>query len=636
MKRYICTETMPRKIQNQVVTDPTQLQQILKNAQQLFQAGENDKALNICRQYLKTHPDNIETLNLAGIIADRMRQHTVAEDFFRQAIKISPNNILLYSNLANSLLRAGNIDKTIATYQAALNLAPDNQDILLKLGKLYLKTNKGSAATRIFQRLIDINPKNIAALVALEQHYKNILINHPKNFPALRNLGNVLKLGRRYDEAKEYFLLASDIAPEDVNALSDLAHIYYYLDQPAEAEPVYRKAIGLSPGDPSLYIGLGLTLNNLGQRPEAIDAFRSAISIEPTCAQAHNLLSFSKTHHEHDTDIMAMEKTLAKPDLNTEQKYFLNFGLGKAYEDLQEYDKSFAYYSAANDLKRSTKDYDINNDEKLFREIEDTVNEELFSRFRECGFNSRRPIFIIGMPRSGSTLVEQILSRHPDIYAGGELRTLDLAVKGHMAHQLNSKYPMGIKLLGCQDFEHMGQQYCEMLAHYDTGAAHVTNKMPQNFLHAGIIRLMLPNATIIHCIRNPLDVCFSCYANSFRDGHDYTYNLEELGRYYCLYDSLMNHWRQIEGIKIFDFHYEQLISDQKTQSHRLLDACGLEWNDACLDFHKSDRPVMTASVNQVREGLYNKSIQRWKRFESHLTPLIDTLRNGLTDPTRLI
>jgi len=150
-----------------------------------------------------------------------------------------------------------------------------------------------------------------------------------------------------------------------------------------------------------------------------------------------------------------------------------------------------------------------------------------------------------------------------------------------------------------------------------------------------MIRLMLPSATIIHCRRNPLDTCFSCYANGFRDGHEYTYNLEELGRYYCLYDNLMNHWRQIDEIEIFDFHYESLISDQEAQTRRLLDACGLEWNDACLDFHKSDRAVMTASVNQVRKGLYDKSVLRWKHFETHLTPLINILRDGLVNASKL-
>ena len=626
---------MPKKPRPQNTAARPDHQHTLSTAQQAFQTGDYNKALTLCRKLLKETPNNIDVLNLAGVISDRNKEYSGAEKYFRRAIKAAPDNPLLYCNLANTQLNGGNINGAIATCRAALELAPDHQDVLLMLGRLYIKRGDDKEAIEIFQQLLTINPKNIAALKTLEQHYRNILNGSPDNFAALVNLGNVLRLGLRFEEAKDCFLRANAINPENSDALLNLARTYYFLDMPAEAEPVYRKAIRLAPNDPSLHSNLGVVLNNMGRLSEATDAFKTAILIDPTYAQAHKLLSYARKHQEYDDDIRAMERALKLPKLDTEQKYYLNFGLGKAYEDLQEYDRAFSCYETANSLMRTTKNYRISDDERLFSAIRNAVNEEVITRFGDCGFDSKGPIFILGMPRSGTTLVEQILSRHPNVHGGGELKLLGRVIGGYFLHHFKDHFPRGMEQINCNNFEELGKQYCEMLSHYNPETTHITNKMPSNFLYVGMIRLMLPHATIIHCMRNPLDTCFSCYANGFRDGHEYTYTLEELGHYYCLYENLMNHWHNIHNIEVFDFHYESLISDQEAQTRRLLDACGLEWNDACLDFHKSDRPIMTASVNQVRNGLYNKSVQRWKHFESHLTPLIKILRNGLSDASRL-
>lgn len=626
---------MPRKNSPQTTVTRSDTQHALETAQQLLQTGQVEKALSHCRSYLRNSPDNVDILNFAGIIAAQDKQYIKAEKYFRRAIQAAPDKVLLYCNLANTLQNSGNIDGAIAACNSALKRAPNHQDVLLTLGQLYLRTGNDSAAIKLFQRLLGINPKNIAALQALEKYYKNILKNAPDNFAAILNLANILKLGRRYEEAGEYFLRANRIDPDNRDVLINLAHIYHLLDRPADAEPIYRKVIKLTPDDPSLHSNLGVALNNLGKVSDAIESFRTAIRIEPTYAQAHKLLSFCKKHREYDDDIRAMENTLQLTTLNTEQRYYLNFGLGKAYEDLQKYDRAFSYYRTANDLARSLKHYNINDDIRRFNDIRNAFTKERFLRFENCGHTSKRPIFILGMPRSGTTLVEQILSSHPDVHGGGELKLLDQVIRGYFLHHFNCQFPKGMEQIVCDQFAELGRQYCDMLSRYDATANYVTNKMPSSFLFVGMIRLILPDATIIHCRRNPLDTCFSCYANGFRDGHEFTYDLEELGRYYCLYENLMQHWRQFPDIHIFDCDYESLVSDQEGQTRRLLDACGLEWNDACLDFHKSDRTVMTASVNQVRNGLYTHSVQRWRHFQTHLTPLIDILRNGLVDTSAL-
>jgi tetratricopeptide (TPR) repeat protein len=358
---------------------------------------------------------------------------------------------------------------------------------------------------------------------------------------------------------------------------------------------------------------------------------RRAIHLDPTLAYAHRQLAYITKHNEYDDDIQLMEKVLENPALDVVQKSQMHFGLGKAYEDLRDYDIAFRHYTSANDLEKSTKTYSIDNDVRLITDIIGTFNTELFKAFGKCGHPDNKPIFIIGMPRSGTTLVEQILARHPDVHGAGEIRHLGVLINSYFIQRLKSRFPEKTEQLDPATLKQLGQQYCQTLSHYNESARYITNKTPHNFLYVGMIRLMLPNAKIIHCSRNPLDTCFSCYANSFRKGQDYANKLDDLGRYYSLYFKLMQHWRQLEVSNIIDIHYEDLVNDQEAQTRRLLEACDLEWNDACLDFHKSDRPVMTASVNQVRNGLYNKSIQRWKHFESHLTPLIDTLGDALPD-----
>jgi tetratricopeptide (TPR) repeat protein len=607
------------------------LQHTLQQCNRLLQAKKFRKALIVCRRHLDVDPDNAEILNLAGTISYHDGLFRDAEDFLRRAIQLAPRNPLFHVNLANTLSKSGKTREAETCYKTALGLSPDNQIILSNLARHYADMGNTAAAVQHYQRLLNINPGHPAALGYLERFYRNFLQTSPQHVAALKNLGIVLMQMEKTEEARECFSRACALDPDDMDIMVNLAYVYYLLDEPGKAEPLYRKLVELDPDNAQSHHWLGITLNSLGRTADAVASLRKAVQLDPTLAYAHKQLSQIMNHREYDEDIRMMEQILETRALDATQKSQLHFGLGKAYEDLQEYDRAFGHYASANDLERSTREYSINEDIQLFADITNTFNTELFETFSTCGHPDTMPVFIIGMPRSGTTLVEQILSRHPDVYAAGEIGHLGVLIRGHFIQQLQSRFPQQFERLAPATLKQLGNQYCDIIAGYDKNARYVTNKTPHNFLYVGMIRLMLPNAKIIHCTRNPLDTCFSCYANSFRKGQDYANSLNDLGRYYGLYYELMQHWRQLEVSDIIEINYEDLVKDQKQQTRRLLDACDLEWNNACLDFHKSDRAVMTASVNQVRSGLYNKSIQRWKHFESHLGPLIDVLGNALTD-----
>jgi len=611
------------------------LQHSLQQANRLLKARKYKKALAVCHRHLKAAPNTPDILSLAGIISEHNRQPEQAIEFFRRAIKIEPTEALFHYNLANTLKKYGNSADATTAYNAALRLAPDNQAILLNLGNLYMSSGNNVAAVKIYQRILQINPAHVDALHNLEQYYQRVLHTHPEHIGALRNLGVAFKMGGKLEDAEKCFLRANKIAPDHSETLINLGDTYNLLEKPAEAERAYRQAIGLTQDNALLHNHLGIVLESLGKLEEAIEHFKKAVNIDPNLAQAHKQLAYSKKHSHYDDDIRAMEHILASAPLDSIQKSYLNFGLGKAYENLRDYEKSFDYYLAANELKRASITYRISDTKHLFNNITRHFHKDLFEKREHCGHPDDSPIFIIGMPRSGTTLAEQILASHPDVHGAGELKYLGDVIGEYFTYQQQSQFPENIERIDCKIFKRLGQQYIERIARHSHGTAYITNKMPHNFMHIGMIKLMLPKAKIIHCTRNPIDTCLSCYTNDFRVSHNYSYNLGELGQYYCLYHKLMTHWQEIPEINIINFSYEALISDQENETKCLLDACGLDWNDACLSFHQNNRPIMTASVNQVRRSLYNKSVQRWKHYEPHLKPLIDTLKAGLPDTSWL-
>jgi hypothetical protein len=320
-----------------------------------------------------------------------------------------------------------------------------------------------------------------------------------------------------------------------------------------------------------------------------------------------------------------MEHLLEEKNLTDDQKMNLSFGLGKAFEDLGQYEKSFHFILEANRLKRETFDYDISEDRVFIDNLKKTFDEQFIHQHSHSGYSSDAPIFIVGMPRSGTTLVEQILSAHPQVFGAGELRYMKIMIVDSCSNIEGLEYPQCFAGFSENDFKEFGKAYVNELRQFSKEVKYITDKMPHNFLNIGLIKLILPNAKIIHCQRNPVDTCWSIFKNFFAGIHNYAYNLRELGEYYKLYEGLMAHWRTILPGFLFEIQYEELVADQENQTRRLLEYCGLDWQDDCLSFHKSSRPVRTASSTQVRQPIYNNSVLLWKRYAKELQPLLEAL-----------
>jgi hypothetical protein len=354
--------------------------------------------------------------------------------------------------------------------------------------------------------------------------------------------------------------------------------------------------------------------------------------MHPASADAWAIHAGLKTFAAGDPDLGRMEALLDGLAGRRDDAITLAFALGKAWMDVGDADRAFAHLSRANRLKRSTFDYDVRAEVRRLGAIPHGV-EALTQRSIGPGIASEAPVFVVGMPRSGTTLVEQILASHPDVCGGGELTAFQDATRETLREAgLSPGAQAGrIRLEAHSRFDpaKLGRAYLGRVAHLAAGKARLVDKLPGHFQNLGLISLALPNARIIHCRRDPADTCLSCYATNFAAPKPFAYDLAELGQYYRAYAALMAHWRRaLPPERMLEVRYEDVLEDLEGQARRLVAFCGLEWNPACLRFHETRRPVLTASVNQVRRPLYGSSQGRWRAYETHLRPLLEALRDA--------
>ena len=403
------------------------------------------------------------------------------------------------------------------------------------------------------------------------------------------------------------------------------------LRNPDEAIDFYRQALEIAPRDSAAHNAMGKALSEVGQLEEARKSFRQAIACNPFDAEAHCSLSSITRHTEHDAEISAMENIYTDGNISNEQRMNCAFGLAKAHEDLGKYEKAFTYMAAANKLKRGAIRFNIKYTAASFRKLAHSFSLLDTARRPWHDFEPTQPtpIFILGMPRSGTTLVEQILASHPRVYGAGELGDLQEIIFDTLQAENFSDF---VERFGKQHETALqgsiGEQYIGKIRSYAPSADYITDKMPDNFLYIGIILHTLPGARIIHCKRNPMDNCLSIYKNNFEGRLDYAYDLKELGEYYLLYRTLMKRWEEYFPGKIYTVEYESMVSDQENETRGLLEFCELPWDDACLSFHKTKRQVSTVSVAQVRQPVYKTSVELWRRYERQLAPLKKILERG--------
>ena len=504
--------------------------------------------------------------------------------------------------------QGGRPQEAAACFRKVLSQKPDHADALLLLGILAYQAGDAAQARDMIGRAIALRPDNAT------YHYNLALA-----------LG---ALGQRTEAVAAYYR-ALQLKPAYPEAHNNLGIILHEDGRLLEAADHYRAAVSLKPDFAAAHLHLGHVLNHLGRLDEALAAYREALKLQPHNTEAYRFLVWHRRYTERDADVEAMENLWSSPQLDSAQRMHLAFALGKVCEDLGEFDRAFKYFSEGNRLKRASFRYDLARDAQDSAQLAEAMSADFFAARSDWGSTDTTPIVIVGMPRSGTTLVEQILASHPEVAGGGELSDLkQIIVADLRTRQLHSLIN-GITTLDAGSAARLGNDYVARLRrHAEANVAHVTDKMPGNFLFVGLLRIVLPRARVIHCRRDPLDTCWSIYKHLFTGHQPFAYDLEELGRFYRLYQRLMAHWASVLPGYVLEFDYESLVRDQEGATRQLLDFCGLPWDDGCLDFHRTARGVRTASLAQVRKPVYKSSIGAWRRYADHLGPLVAALTDG--------
>jgi len=451
--------------------------------------------------------------------------------------------------------------------------------------------------------------------------YQLVLQTDGERFEALHNLGHVLVQQGRPAEAVGWFTRALAQRPGAAETHNMLGAALRQLGRPDDAVDHYEAALILRPAYPQARHDLGRTLHALGRKDEARRSLEAAVALAPRRGEYYRSLSEVMRFVDGGPHLADMEALAAdSADLGVIDQVELRFALGKAYADLGRGAASFEQFQAGCGLMRRCIDYDEAGTLAMLRRMAEVFTPELLAAKAGLGHSSAAPIFILGMPRSGSTLVEQILASHPDVAGGGELT----AFRDTLAASLRD--PGDVRGMDGEALRAFGARYLETAAPAHSRRKRFTDKMPGNFLFLGLIRLVLPNARIIHTVRDPVDTCLSCFTTLFAGGQDYSYDLGELGRHHRAYRGLMEHWRRTAPPEsILDVRYEDVVADQEGQTRRLLDFCGLDWSDACLDFPSAERAIWTASAAQVRKPVYRSSVGRWRPPPETLRPLMEGL-----------
>jgi tetratricopeptide (TPR) repeat protein len=638
--------------------------------------GRFDEALAEYTGVVAIDPGNIEARNNLGNTLHMLGRSGEAIPHFEEATAARPDIAELHNNLGNALRVTGRETEAIASFGKALAHRPDFAEAhnnlgvaLAAIGRLDESVAEYKRAIALRQRYFEAHSNLANALAALDRHEEAFVqfgISLAINAGApgtLNNFGNLLAKLKRYDEAIQHYLSAIAFKPNYFEAHNNLGNALAASD-PSRAITHFRKAIEINPLYADAHHNFGNVLGGQERYEEAIACYRSALDIEPKMAETFYCLGnalitlgrisegrdaleqaifLAPDHPEFyrslgecsrfaaDDPHLATMEALARDMISMaeDQRIVLHFALGKAYDDLQRHEAAFHHFREANRLKRRQIEYDEATTLGIHTRVSDVFTPALMRGQTAQGDPSARPVFILGMPRSGTTLIEQMLASHPGVFGAGETLAFHNSVQQVISpHAPSSRaFPEAVATLPAEQLRRIGEQYLRHMAALAPEADRITDKALGNFVFAGLIHLALPNARIIHACRNPVDTCLSCFSKLFAGELLYTYDLGELGRYYRSYAKLMEHWRQTlpDGVMI-EVQYEDLVQNFETQARGIIKFCGLDWDDRCLAFHQTQRPVRTASATQVRKPIYGTSVGRWRSYEAVLGPLLEELR----------
>jgi len=563
---------------------------------------------------------------------------------YRHAVALDAGLADAWRELATQLFAAGDVqggDTAYAHYSRLVQDPPQLKDATVAVAE-----NRLEAAEAILKRQLQLAPHDVIALrilgeiavrredlAAAESRLTTCLALAPGYAQARYDLANLLHLQHRDAEALPLVerLLASE--PDNIDFLSLKAQAMRLLGRSAEALSLMEQAVASHPGEDRAWLLCGHLLREIGQPARTIEMYRRAIETRPQCGHAYSSLANLKTFRFTPGDIATMRAHLADSSLRNSERTHFEFALGKALEDEGQFSESFEHYARGNSLQRAVVGHDADAMTADIRRAKALFTPRFFADRHDWGSRSVDPIFIIGLPRSGSTLLEQMLASHSQVEGTRELPDVPMLALETMSHSNPTDgpmYPVSLTALGQQDFEGLAARYLSRTQlHRPMAKPRFVDKMLANFGHVGFIHLMFPNAAIIDARRHPLGCGFSCYKQMFARGFGYTYDLADFGRYYRDYADLLDHFDAVLPRRIHRVHYEQVVRDPERELRKLLDYCGLQFEPQCLRFYENRRVVQTISAEQVRRPIYTESVDQWRHYVTWLGPMQEALGNLL-------
>jgi len=546
-----------------------------------YDRKDYDRAEACQRKALELNPQHVEAINNLGSIMRARKDREAAINYYRQALAINPGYLEAMNNLGALLIEDEQVDEAIRVLLEALRLNPRYADAHNNIANAFLVKEEHDKAQAAYNNALKLKPDYPEALLGLARVHKEK--------DQLEEALVTAKRGQAADPAK----------PEAYSLLGD---IYLKRGDYPECRAAYLKGLELDPDLLSARLGIGQLQMEQGELEACRQTFEQAIALCPEEVAPHVFMAQAIKITGESPTLARLEQEAEKIDAMPRSKAMaLHFSLGKAYDDIKDYDRAFTHFLAGCRLKRSTIQYNADNHDLACRNICKFFSKDNVERLSGAGDPSDLPIFVLGMPRSGTTLTETILASHPEVYGAGELNDL-LRIANQPKTGIPSEgFPLSMQGLTRQDLAEMGSRYVAGLRQHHATAGKITDKMPANYIALGLIHLMLPNAKIVHVMRNAADICLSAFTKNFNNSQPHSYDLVEMGRYYVNYELLMEHWRKVlPANSFYEVQYERLVANPEEESRKLVEFCGLEWNEACLTPHKTERNIKTASVTQVR------------------------------------
>lgn len=639
-------------------------------AQKALQAGDFAQGLALAEAVLAGDPGNGEALYMAAVALRYLKRHEEAEAMLARLHAAMPEYGRAWQEAGHLARAQGRQAEAVAAFRRAVRFNPALDASWRMLAEL--QSGPEASAARAQAERIAALPRELVAvthhlhegrILRAEEICRHFLRANPKSVEGMRLLAQIgIKLGI-LDDAEFLLESARVFEPENVQVRLDyidaLRRRQKFARAREEAEALYdsdpanplfqsrfaiesmqtgdydrafelfEQVLEQLPGDPATLTSRGHALKTTGETKRAIESYRAAFKAKPDHGDAWYALANLKTYRFSDEEMARMEEQVARPDLAFMDRVHLSFALGKAHEDRENYEASFGHYQKGNALKRAQTRYDADAMTAELARQREVCTADLFARHEGAGHDAPDPIFILGLPRAGSTLLEQILASHSQV--DGTLELPDILA---LAHRLRgrkagqSRYPQVLHDLSAEQLAAFGREYIENTAIHRQGAPFFIDKMPNNFRHIGLIHLILPNARIIDARRAPMDCCFSGFKQLFAEGQEFTYGLTEIGRYFADYVDLMQHWDEVLPGRVLRVQHEDVLDDPEGQIRRMLDHCGLDFEESCLDFHTTGRAVRTASSEQVRQPINRSGQGAWIPFD----PWLGDLREALGIP----